>query len=181
MKIGIIVDGPGDKAALDARFEKKFKVIKTDGPRGHDVSIQKIVSGARKQVRILKALQCNKIILMLDYENRPSNYCTFVKSLKSEMKSKYPNEDIYVVVPNMMIENWFLADIEHLSKKKKYFRPKQKQRSFEGTNGKKELKKLLLKNCSYKEIQHGKELFPLVRQEVAMKNSPSFKDLIVPH
>jgi uncharacterized protein (DUF2249 family) len=77
-----------------------------------------------------------------------------------------------------MIENWLLADIENLSKKKKYLKDNIQQRNFEGTHGKNELKKLYKKNFSYSETEHGPELFEILREAVAKKNSQSFKQFI---
>ena len=58
-----------------------------------------------------------------------------------------------------MIENWYLADIEQLSKKKAFVRDRIKQKKYEGKHGKKELKKLMRKGRSYNETHHGPQLF----------------------
>lgn len=177
-RIGIIVDGPGDKAALDARYNKKFKVIKTDGPRGHCAPIDKIISNTRKQISILESFKCNKIILMLDFECRKMVYKDFISDLEKELAKHTFQVTVEVVVPNQMIENWFLADIEILSAKKKVLKDKLKQKKYEGKHGKDEIKKLTAKNQTYNEIQHGKEFFPLIRESVAKKNSPSLNDFL---
>lgn len=174
--IGIIVDGPGDKAAIDARFKKKFRVLKTDGPRGHCAPVNKIIPNSYKQMAILKALGCKKVILLLDFECRTQNYKSFIIDLKNELKKHAFGIDIKIVVPNQMIENWFLSDIVELSAKKKYIRNGLSQKIFEGSHGKKEIKKLLIKKHKYNEIKNGAELFPLVRQSVGIKNSPSLND-----
>ena len=69
--IGVIVDGPGDYATLRARFKGVVKVVKTDGPRGHTVSVKQLVAGSRKQIAMLKDLGCRFVILMPDFEERP--------------------------------------------------------------------------------------------------------------
>jgi hypothetical protein len=177
-KIGIIVDGPGDKAAIDARYDKKFRVIKTDGPRGHCAPVDKIIAKSKKQISILESFNCSKIILMLDFECRKMPYKEFILELESEIKKHKFSKPLEVVVLNQMIENWFLADIEILSSKKKILRDKLKQKNYEGKHGKDEIKKLTARNKSYNEIQHGKEFFPLIRESVATKNSGSFNDFI---
>lgn len=177
-KIGIIVDGPGDKAAIDARYYRRFKVIKTDGPRGHCASVEQIISKSKKQISILESFNCSKIILMLDFECRTTSYKEFILELESEIKKYDFSKKLEIVVPNQMIENWFLADIEILSSKKKILRDKLKQKNYEGKHGKDEIRKLTITNKSYNEIQHGKEFFPLIRESVASKNSISFKDFL---
>ena len=177
-KIGIIVDGPSDKAAIDARYQKKFKVIKTDGPRGHCAPVDKIIAKSKKQISILESLNCSKIILVLDFEFRKTPYSDFLADLEKELtKHKFSNP-LEIVVPNQMIENWFLADIEMLSSKKKILRNQLKQKNYEGKHGKNEIKKLIIKTKTYNETQHGKEFFPLIRESVAIKNSSSFNDFI---
>lgn len=177
-KIGIIVDGPGDKAAIDARYNKQFRVIKTDGPRGHCAPIDKIIAKSKKQISILESFKCSKIILMLDFECRKMSYNEFTEALENELDKYEFSRPIEIVVLNQMIENWFLADIEILSSKKKVLRDKLKQKNYEGKHGKNEIKKLTAKNQSYNEIQHGKEFFPLIRESVAIKNSSSFNNFI---
>lgn len=175
-RIGIIVDGPGDKSAIDSRYKNKFKVIKTDGPRGHCAPVDKIISKSRKQISILESFKCDKVILMLDFECRKMPYHEFLSELEAELEKHSFNTTVEIVVPNQMIENWFLADIEILSAEKKILKDKLKQKKYEGKHGKDELKKLTAKNMSYNEIQHGKEFFPLIRESIAKKNSPSLND-----
>ena len=73
-----------------------------------------------------------------------------------------------------MIENWYLADIVFLSRQKKYLKKVNKQRIYEGLDGKDEIKKLMVKKFKYNEIKHGSELFQILRFEEAKKNSASF-------
>lgn len=183
-KLGIIVDGQGDFASMRARFKDKFKILKTDGPRGHTVSVSKIVSGSRKQVGILKALRYSEVIILLDYEMRTISHTDFVNTLVSQFKALALGITIHVVVPNMMIENWYLADIEYLSKKKNFIRDGLSQKKYEGKHGKDELKKLIVKGVSYNEVTHGSQMFSIIRFTTAKKNSPSFKvfhKIIEPH
>ena len=73
-----------------------------------------------------------------------------------------------------MIENWYLSDIEHLSRNKAYIRDGLKQKNYEGMNGKNEIKKCMKKGVSYSETRHGPELFGLLRFNIARQNSVSF-------
>lgn len=178
-KIGIIVDGEGDYRSLKRKYN--FKVLITDGPRGEYAVVADIILKARKQISMLRGFGCNKIIIMLDLENRNVVHSAFISQLYSQLP-KYDYQDlVWFAVPNKMIENWYLADIEHLSKKKKYLKQKLQQKKYEGLHGKRELKKLFENGYSYSETEHGPELFNLIRESVVAKNSPSFltfKELI---
>lgn len=174
-KLGVIVDGPGDFAALSARFGSGVKILKTDGPRGHSVAVSKIVSGSLKQINILRGLNCASILIVLDFEKRRMTYASFIKELEKGFASLTVGIDIKFAVPNLMIENWYLADVEHISKKKKFMRDNLKQKNFEGTNGKAEIKKLFTKGITYNEVLHGAQIFKVLRFSVAANNSPSFK------
>ena len=76
-------------------------------------------------------------------------------------------------IPNRMIENWLLADVSHLSRTKNYVRDKLRQKNYEGTHGKTELKRLLVRGHSYVETKDGPDLFMAVRLPEARTWSPS--------
>ena len=172
-KIGIIVDGQGDYASLRARFNGQYKIIKTDGPRGHCATNEQIVSNSRKQIRILRGFGCGRIIALIDYECRNQGIEAFIEQL-NKLFIKEHGKNVEACVPNRMIENWYLADIVFLSKNKKYLKTLPKQKNYEGTHGKEELKKLMVNKAKYNEVKHGSELFGMLRFEEARKNSPSF-------
>jgi hypothetical protein len=175
--IGIIVDGEGDYAAIKKRFSS-FTVLKTDGPRGHDTTPDKIAVSSKKQVSMLKALSCRKAIVLVDYEGRRTTYKRFFDTLHDLYSNVTFDLPVEVAIPNRMIENWYLADIEYISAKKKYLKKKIKQKKFEGKHGKRELKKCFVKNVTYRETKHGPELFYILRFNVARKNSPSFEEFL---
>lgn len=174
-RLGIIVDGQGDFAALQARFKGTFKILKTDGPRGHSVDIRKIVHGSRKQIEILKTLKYSEVIVLLDYEMRNISYVKFLEELKRQFAELTIGITIHIAVPNIMMENWYLADIEYLSKRKKFLKDNIKQKNYEGKHGKKELKKLFNKGFTYNEVDHGREMFEIIRFTIVKTNSQSFK------
>lgn len=176
--IGIIVDGQGDFGALKIRFSKTCKILKTDGPRSHTVSPEFIVSQARKQIAILRDYHCIKVILLVDFEERTSNYNLFLKHIENYIESCNLGLPVYAASPNKMIENWYLADIEFLSKRKKFLKNNLKQKNFEGKHGKKELRKCFKKGYTYIETKHGPQLFIILRFKEAKKNSPSFSHFL---
>ncbi|GAA4317191.1 hypothetical protein [Compostibacter hankyongensis] len=177
-KLGIIVDGAADLLSIKKRYPGKFKVLKTDGPRGHCSQVCDIISKSRKQVSMLKALNCKRAIILLDFECRKESITSFVKDLKTEIEKQDLPLITDIVVSNKMIENWYLADIEYLSQRKEYIKDRLKQKSYEGKHGKDELRKLFKRNYSYSETSHGPELFSMIRESIAKKNSISFKIFI---
>jgi hypothetical protein len=174
MRTGLIVDGPGDFAALKTRFIGDFKILKTDGPRGHAVTVSQIVVGSRKQIGILKSFGCERVVIVTDFETRTDDYDEFCGSLDAALKRL--NEDVVLLssVPNRMIENWYLADISYLASQKSFLKSDVKQRGYEGSHGKNELKKLFASGITYSEVKHGPQLFAVVRFDEARRNSPSF-------
>jgi hypothetical protein len=76
-----------------------------------------------------------------------------------------------------MIENWYLADIEYLSRKKKrLLKGNIRQRDYEGRNVRLELEKLFRKTVTYDEVLHGAEMFMVIRTRVGRANSSSFEE-----
>lgn len=177
-KIGMIVDGDGDYASIIKKYKNKVKVLKTDGPRGHCAMTEQIVSKSRKQVRMLKDFNCKKIIVIIDYECRSIPYNKFVQRLKDSFKNIY-DDLVAVVSPNIMIENWYLADVEKISAEKVYIKKKLQQKKYEGRNGKQCLKTLFVPKYSYSETKHGPELFCLIRDDVASRNSNSCNNFLL--
>jgi hypothetical protein len=178
-KVGIIVDGPGDYNSLKTRFTDNCRILKTDGPRGHDANIRNIVRSSGKQVAMLRECGCKKIIVLVDFEARTEDYVRFVSNLKGEFTRQYTKCKVDASVPNRMIENWYLADITFLSKRKSFLKPNLRQKNFEGRNGKEELKKCFARGFSYIETTHGPQMFAILRFDVARRNSSSFNDFLL--
>ncbi len=177
-RIGLIVDGDGDYAVFKRRFPHDFKILKTDGPRGPTAAVDDIASRSRKQISILKAFGCKRILVVLDFERRGIGYNHFFGILKRAFGNAVWGVPVSVAVPNRMIENWYLADIEFLSKKKAFLRNNIKQKNYEGTNGKEVLKSYFVRKIKYRETKHGPQLFAILRFNVARKNSPSFNQFL---
>ena len=172
--IGLIVDGEGDFASFRRKFKDGFRILKTDGPRGHTVTPEQIVNRSRKQVLMLQAFRCDAVIIVLDFEERSMRYGEFCKALEDRVKSlKFP-VPVQVAVPNQMIENWYLADIHHLSMHKRFLKEDLQQKPYEGKAGKKIIKRMMRKGYSYSETKHGPELFEAIRLGTARRNSSSF-------
>lgn len=171
--IGIIVDGEGDYAAFRARYKNGVKVYRADGPRGHLVSQISIVDAAKRQIAQLKGFGCKVVAIVTDLEDRKVDCSEFRKGCANRLRDLGYGEDVKVFVADRMLENWILADIAHISSKKVYLKKVSKQRNYESTDGKVELKRLFEKGYDYNEVRHGQELFPLLRSAEASKFSPS--------
>lgn len=172
--IGIIVDGHGDHAALSARFGGKARILKTSGPRGHTVDAKAIVASAMKEVEMLKGLGCKKVCILTDREARKEDADAFNNAMQKFLPVASKQFSIVTTCADRMIENWILADIVEVSRKNKELKSGIKQKSWEGTHGKKELKKCFEKQGSYNEVKHGKKFMLAIRDDVARRNSTSF-------
>lgn len=172
--VGIIVDGDGDYASLRRRFARGFKVLKTDGPRGHSALSSEIAKKSRKQILMLAAFRCRLVVVVLDFEKRSRKYSEFCAELVKHFRSIVFPVPVAIAVPNRMIENWYLADIEFLAKHRAFLKQGIQQKAFEGKDGKAELKRLMRKGIAYSETKHGPELFEILRFDVARNNSASF-------
>jgi hypothetical protein len=176
--LGVIVDGDGDFASLKKRFANGYRILKTDGPRGHTAKISDIVARTRKQIGMLRAFSCSRVVVVLDFENRPYSYEVFLRDIRQAFGSYPFGMPVDVVVPNKMIENWYLADIEEISRKKAFIRKKLRQKKYEGKNGKSEIKKCMIRSVAYSETEHGPKMFAEVRFGVAKVNSKSFEEFL---
>lgn len=179
-KIGVIVDGQGDFHSLKKRFSNSIKVLKTDGPRGHEAKSKDIVIKSKKQVKILKAFKCDTVIVLLDLEQRSQSYEDFVNELNNIASQVNFGTNVIFTVCNRMIENWYLSDIVTISQQITYIRNNLRQKKYEGKHGKEELKKLFKKGISfsYNEVSHGPQMFNVISLDIARRNSKSFDDFL---
>ena len=178
LKVGLIVDGPGDFAALKCRLGNAFKVLKTDGPRGHTVSVEQLVSRSRKQISILRTFRCTHVVLVTDFEARHDDYGVFRQRLATALGALDATVTITCAVPNRMMENWYLADIAYLATQRVFLKPNIAQKRYEGTMGKDELKKLFLPRYTYNEVEHGAQLFSMIRFPEARQYSESLSHFL---
>jgi hypothetical protein len=175
-KLGIVVAKQKDFAALKARFRNAFPILKLDGPSGPTVNTADMIAAARKQIKMLMSIDgSSEILLLIDCDSRRSSYRTLLRELTLRAGAMNVRTPIHISIPNRTIENWYLADIEYLSRRKKrLLKGNIRQRDYEGKNGRIELKKLFRKSVTYDEVRHGAEMFMVIRTRVARANSSSF-------
>ena len=118
------------------------------------------------------ASQISNVIVVLDREGSEKIASELEGAIEGHV-SRLTDIELCVVCPDRMIENWMLADVVAI-KSKSYIRKTAKQKQYEGTHGKQELKKLFVGSKAYRETSHGVEMMCLVRSSQGSKNSPSF-------
>jgi len=132
-------------------------------------------AGLAKQVHALLSpfvSQISDAVLVLDREMSQQSAGVLEKRILNVL-DKLIDLDVTVVCPDRMIENWMLADVVGI-KRKTYIQKKAKQKNYEGTHGKHELKKIFTSKSAYRETSHGVELLAMVRDAQASKNSASY-------
>lgn len=77
-----------------------------------------------------------------------------------------------------MIENWYLADLCHLSQQRTFLRHFKKQQNYDGKHGKRLLRTFFKAGNYYNEVVHGPILFTLLRFEEAKLHSPSLAGFV---
>ena len=79
-------------------------------------------------------------------------------TVRSDLALDALEQALQVRVPNIMMENWYLADVISI-RKHKYIKENVQQKQYEGRHGKNELKRLFKPGYTYNEVRHGPELF----------------------
>lgn len=170
------------KPAFFVDGQTEQKIIQTICP---NIPVQRIncngdcveLSAIARRVASLVTVLNNKyypIIIIIDRESRKEKFSDISEKLTDEIKSLGINNDIIVNVADRMFENWILADIESLKKNRKISASKLKA-TYENTNGKAQLKKLLE---TYHETTDGVELFLSSNPKTIKKNSESFNRFV---
>lgn len=179
IRVGLVVDGPGEFAAFKARFGGRLKVVKTDGPRGANADPRQIIARLGKQVEMLRSLRCDCVVLVTDFESRSGSYKEFVGILGEAGGERFGALFAGAGVPNQMIENWYLADIAYISRRRSYLHRVKSQKRYEGMPGKEVLRRHFRRGHYYKETTHGPSLMTAMRFQEARKVSPSLDAFIM--
>lgn len=168
----LIVEGLSFALAATCVFPRR-KAIDLGG-LGHALTAGAIAKRAEPLIRIQLAKGC-RVVLSVDREVRS----TAATALEAAIHAALPidcQERVAVVVADRMLENWLLADVRGLTKRS-YISRSARQRQYEGTHGKNELRQLFVDH-DYDETTHAPELMKHVRMKMAVKNSTSFKRFV---
>lgn len=122
MKIGVIVDGQAESQALCYIFKNiSIPGLQLINPLYADMqpkaSPEQIARAAHGKLCILQEKNVDKIIVLIDNEDRPSCHIEFAKKIKQAFNKLF-DIDVYVVVKYKCFENWLISDPVGLSKLK---------------------------------------------------------------
>lgn len=181
-----VVDGPSEVTSFREKFGQLYSRepgINIASCNGKDVTPEAyanktfgiFLSALRKHYRY--------IICIIDKESRPISTMRFAKQVKAEIIKKilscpfrFVEKEldfkIKVCVPDIMFENWILADIKGIKRKKELIKSEAKQEKYEGKHGAYYLDLIML--VRYKKTIHAHVLFRLVSFDRAKINSNSF-------
>lgn len=188
-KISVFIDGISEEGALKAWFSKNFSsqcpnFVRTCG-NGKDYSIETFIEKEFQKVLLCLSKNSRHIIFIPDFEKREKNGMTlntFITQLKAGMveicasnsrfKPEQLNKILHFCSPNIMFENWIVADIDGI--KQSIIKIKGEQQNYDGKNGSSVLRNMM-GEVKYLKTTHAKILYKQVRGFVASQNSPSFK------
>jgi len=189
-KAAFLVDGRTELSAIKAKFQKEFglnPVIRLVNCNGKHVRPEGYANAASGTLLMLLRSSCKYIIIILDKEKRKMGALKFAQLVKESVvetmasSGKFSKKDlalkIFVFVPDIMFENWIVADMEALKTHDFILKSKAKQKYYDGQNGSSILSRIM-KN-PYKKTLHAKMLFKSIRFDVANKYSPSFNRFVV--
>lgn len=169
-----VVEGYLEHEFLHAICNKKARILKLSN--GKQVSPASLAKQVFAQAAAA-AQQPSYIIVIADREKRPETASNIEDQVSKELKRLGLKIGFSVHVPDQMIENWILADIETV--KNEGFDPTLKSGS-EGCHGKNVLGEAFkTKNRNYKERIDGVRLLKSCRASIIRKCSPSFDRLCI--
>lgn len=165
---GFIVDGQMEQLIIN--YFCPDHPVRLLNCNGRDVSIE---AAAKKVASLIRLMKRNyPIIIIFDREDRPESADIISKNLYDNIKDNEIQEvDIYIGIPDTMIENWILADINSVNE---YYNIRLQQIKYEGRGGKSQLRKLISPK-KYSETEDGPEIAKKCNLKKILKNSKSFE------
>jgi Domain of unknown function (DUF4276) len=141
---------------------------------GHGVTLEAIARRVGTLGRLLQR-KYRPLVVVFDRERRTEESSDIKTSFLQLLHQEGIKSDVIVAIPDTMIENWLLADLSTLSSCVG-ITVGSEIINFEGSNGEKELKRLLPKPLVYVKTIHGVQWFLRCRPEAMKKGSKSFSD-----
>ncbi len=162
---------------VEGELEKKFveKIypnhpVQKIGCNGDEVCIEAISKHIATKCRLYNN-RYYPIIIIFDREDRTASISELKRDLLTQLSIEGINDTFIVGISNRMVENWILADEEIV---KQYTNTKKPfLNTFEGLDGKKEIKKFL---PTYHETTDGVELLLKCRASIIKNKSISFTE-----
>lgn len=179
-----IVDGATETQAFSQKIQKEFKKqanLRSKPCNGVKVKPDAYASAVEGTMKLALRNKFEKIIIIYDLEKRKSNALIFSENLKKAIVSKlisgssFKKNDlerkIFVAAPDIMFENWIIADVQSI-KSTGLVITDFKQQKYDGEHGAKILNQNMV--CKYKKTIHGPKLFKAIDFKMASQNSNSF-------
>jgi len=186
----LILDGPSDIKAMKGKLQKEFSncpQFRKAPCNGHTVTVEGYVNGIFGIINLALNQKYLNIFCVLDREKRQISATNLAKKIHNKLIQKIDsstkiskielNEKIKIVAADRMLENWIIADLEGIKKRKNLININSQQELFDGKSGVKLLKQFMIVN--YNKVQHAELLFKAVSIERAIKYSPSFNKFIL--
>jgi hypothetical protein len=185
-KTVFLVDGQTEIDAIRVRILENYYVkpqFRRVGCNGKDVTIQGYINASRGILLEVLRGSYLKIVIIVDKEKRNISASDFADKLKKAIvkeissNTRYKKEEleekISILVPDIMFENWIVADIEGIKQENILIKADARQDMFDGSCGAGKLESTM--TCKYRKITHAPRLFRLVNFNTAQLYSPSFK------
>ncbi|MDR0605599.1 MAG: hypothetical protein LBG80_14975 [Bacteroidales bacterium] len=163
-----IVDGYTEKRIIN--YFCPGQPVRLLNCNGKDVRIE----AAAKRIATLIRLMKNNypIIIIFDKEKRNNEFEEIANKLLLCINANdIQKVEILIGIPDIMIENWILADIQSINS---YYSVNIAQENFEGINGKSKIRQII-KPRYYSEAEDGPELIKKCFIKNIYNNSASFK------
>jgi len=181
-----ILDGSSDIHSVRQKIQKEYHCtpeFRKASCNGKDVSPEGYVNAVTGTLMLALSGSYRHIICIFDREKRQMSSQNLrakvkgvivTKLLETNQYSKTElSEKVYVFVPDIMLENWIVADVQGIKLKKELIRQNAKQEKYDGKSGSTTLKRMMKTN--YHKTQHAPLLFKAVNFKRASINSPSFE------
>jgi hypothetical protein len=169
--LAFIVDGQMEQLIIGNLCPNK--PVRLLNCNGRDVSIE---AAAKRVASLIRLMRRNyPIIIIFDREKRLESSEVICKKLIEAIKSNGIHEvPIVIGVPDRMIENWILADINSVNT---YYGISIPQLDFEGKGGKGQIRKLIEPH-NYQETEDGPEIAKKINFNIAKSNSISLNSFL---
>lgn len=174
INVGAIVSGRTEQDSLSRWIPAKN--IRFVNSFGGTMSVVAMTRIAAPLIRLLLQ-RVTFVLIVLDREMRAEPAEELEREFQKLLAGAVPISFVGAVFADRMIENWMLADVTAI-RRKKFIRSNARQRPYEGTDGCKELKRQFQPPFRYDKVLHGPQLLKVIRDDVAARNSGSFRRFI---
>jgi hypothetical protein len=187
MKVGIVVEGEGERAALPLLFKREFPMHTFLNPvkaKAADptASVASLAAALERDIRVLLSERVDKVLVLLDREKLPDCPGMRATSLRQAILSRLgADAPVYVVLKNTKFENWLIADCDSLNSLSRYTvsnAAKAKiQASADGYDGEILLKQMCGQIQRYHKVRDAMHICKNVNAISIAQNSRSFRRL----